>query len=413
MPSRQYASPLIVSKHGNEENVTKLVPITQDEHDLNEAWFQEKIFKHPSLLPAAEIESDFHSLEAVAKELPVAGNSADLLLVNPSGCIALVETKLCRNPEARREVLAQIIGYASTLSGWSYEQLVHAIKAANKATEGDPLLQIMRNAVQGGAFDESRFIQQVARNLRLGRFLLLIVGDEIREEAERMVEFVHRAPHLHFTLGLIEIALFKERDTERIFVQPRVVAQTKLEVRAVIEIKLPDGIETKVEVKPEKPSKPDTTSISREQFFEELERIDGDAACLVKWAITEAPQHQLVVDWGAQGPNLKFRDSNGEEFSFGQLSKYGLLLNYWLPKFRKLGAPENIAIDYLDDIVRLVPGSERQERKFENELKTEVLVFPKGSREFLPLAKLAPQKEKWFDAIDRAVGGIRRLSSKE
>src|SRR5450759_5107106 len=91
------------------------------------------------------------------------------------------------------------------------------------------------------------------------------------------------------------------------------------------------------------------------------------------------------------------------EFSFGQLNKHGEFLpTYWLPKFRKLGLPEDIAFDYLDDIVKLVPGSYRQERGFENDIKTEVIFYPgaKGDKEYLPLAKLATQKEKWFEAID-------------
>jgi len=407
---RQYASPMVICRRGDEESVSKLLPVAHDEQGFSEGWFQQKLLNHPSLLPAAEIEPAFHSLTAVASELPVGGNSADLLFVNPDGCIALVETKLFRNPEARREVLAQAIDYASTLSGWTYTQFVQAIKQANKSTERDPLLEIIRKSVQDGSFDERGFVERVTRNLRLGRILILIVGDEIRGEVERMVEFVHRTPHLHFTLGLIEIALFKGNETDCIFVQPRVVGQTCLDVRAVIEIKLPTGAEMKTEVRTESPEGAARTSISEEQFFEGLERNDVE---LAKWAITEAPQHQLVVDWGGSGPSLKYRDDSGEEFSFGQLSKYGLLLNYWLPKFRKLGLPEDIAKDYLDDIVRLVPGSERLERGFNKKFKTEIIVYPKGSRKDLPLAELARNKEKWFEAIDKAINRIRALSNED
>jgi hypothetical protein len=214
-------------------------------------------------LPASEIEPAFHNLEPIAKELPVGGYWADLLLVNPDGCIALVETKLFRNAEARREVLAQVIEYASILSSWTYEEFVQAIKRATKSAEKDPLLARMRSAIEDGSFDEKKFVERVTRNLQLGRMLLLIVGDEITAEAERMVEFVHRTPHLHFTLGLIEMALFKEHDSDRIFVHPRVVGQTKLDIRAVIEIKVPVGAEMRTEVKPQKQGKPARTTALR------------------------------------------------------------------------------------------------------------------------------------------------------
>ena len=97
MPSRQHANPLIIRGLTQDPagHVTKLLPISSSgkESTFDEKWFQELLFKFPSLLPAAEIESAFHSLEAVAKELPIAGNWADLLFVNRDGCITLIETK--------------------------------------------------------------------------------------------------------------------------------------------------------------------------------------------------------------------------------------------------------------------------------------------------------------------------------
>jgi hypothetical protein len=414
MPNRQFTSPLVINRYDHVDSVSRLIPIRRDEHAFSELWFRDTLFDHPYLLPAAEIESAFHGLEGVAKELPLAGNFADLVFVNPDGCIALTETKLFRNPEAKREVLAQAIEYASILSGWTYTQFVQAIKQANKSMQRDPLVETMRKATQDGSFDEGKFIERVTRNLQLGRLLILIVGDEIRDEVERMVQFVHRTPHLHFTLGLIEIALFRESDANRIFVQPRLVAQTELYVRTVIEIRLPAGVEMRTEVKPERPGNTSRTSISEEQFFEELCDISQAAGELAKWAIAEAPRHQLIVDWGARGAILKFFDERGEEFNFGQLSTDGrFYVPFWLPRFRKLGYPEDIGIGYLDDIVRLVPGSARQERGFEKEVKTEVIVFPKGSKEYLPLAELARNKEKWFQAIDKAIGAIRSLTGKD
>lgn len=41
-----------------------------------------------------------------------------------------MECKLWRNPQARREVLAQILEYASLLRGWSYGDLTARLKAA-------------------------------------------------------------------------------------------------------------------------------------------------------------------------------------------------------------------------------------------------------------------------------------------
>jgi hypothetical protein len=81
------------------------------------------------------------------------------------------------NPEARREVVAQIIDYAHCMASWSYEDLERAISRAS-VPDGEPrprsLFEATHDAEDGG---EANFIDTVSRNLRLGRMLLLVVGD--------------------------------------------------------------------------------------------------------------------------------------------------------------------------------------------------------------------------------------------
>lgn len=47
----------------------------------------------------------------------------DNLYITPSGMIVIVETKLFRNQEARRTVIAQIIDYAKEVQKWDAEKL--------------------------------------------------------------------------------------------------------------------------------------------------------------------------------------------------------------------------------------------------------------------------------------------------
>ncbi|MCC7020824.1 MAG: hypothetical protein IT332_13765 [Ardenticatenales bacterium] len=75
------------------------------EASYNEDWLQQLLFEHPQLLPVAEIEPWFDGLLPVARELPTAAGPLDLLFINPRGYLTLVETKLWRNPTARREVV--------------------------------------------------------------------------------------------------------------------------------------------------------------------------------------------------------------------------------------------------------------------------------------------------------------------
>jgi len=55
------------------------------------------------------------------KEVGLGNGYADIVAVEPSGRLAVVEFKLSRNAEARRAVVAQVLTYAAHLKGLSHE----------------------------------------------------------------------------------------------------------------------------------------------------------------------------------------------------------------------------------------------------------------------------------------------------
>ena len=67
----------------------------------------------------------------------------DNLLVTPAGLPVLVECKLWRNPQARREVVGQILDYAKELSRWSSSDLQREVRR-RLGREGDPVLELVR-----------------------------------------------------------------------------------------------------------------------------------------------------------------------------------------------------------------------------------------------------------------------------
>src|SRR5207248_771526 len=76
------------------------------------------------------------------------------------------------------------------------------------------------------------------KNLRQGRFLLLIVGDGIREGVEAIAEYLQVHAGLHFSLGLVELPIYAMPGGGRL-VAPGLLARTALISRQVIA--LPDG----------------------------------------------------------------------------------------------------------------------------------------------------------------------------
>lgn len=85
-------------------------------HD--EAWLQALIFAHPELLPISRIEPGFGAAVPVAREVACGHAYIDNLYLTPSGEIILAETKLWRNVQARREVVAQALAYVAALASW-------------------------------------------------------------------------------------------------------------------------------------------------------------------------------------------------------------------------------------------------------------------------------------------------------
>ena len=236
MGTQQLTTPLVL--RGKEAVRLQRVPF--NERSFDEDWLQKLLFQHPALIPFHEIEPVFSDSQPVVRELPTPAGPLDLLYINPKGFLTLVETKLWRNPEARRSVVAQIIDYAKEMTRWAYEDLVQALRQAGLKSSQDPLVEMMKD-IEGEDFEEQRFIDQVSKNLRLGRLLLLIVGDGIQEGVEQMASFLQQAPQLGYQLALLEIGIYREQPgkNDLLFVQPRLLARTHEIPRAVVEIKVP------------------------------------------------------------------------------------------------------------------------------------------------------------------------------
>jgi hypothetical protein len=126
------AAPFLIQQDASGET---LYPIGEQEGVYHESWLQELLRQHPDILPAAEIEPVFQPLISIGCEVGTATGSIDNLFISPRGYLVLVETKLWRNPQARREVVAQAIDYAASLSKWTYSDLDEAARAHLKKYE--------------------------------------------------------------------------------------------------------------------------------------------------------------------------------------------------------------------------------------------------------------------------------------
>ena len=92
--------------------------------------------------------------------------------------------------------MAQILDYATRVSSWSYEQLEqHCRSAVDPAlTDGKSLYALIQEKCPTAVPNEPNFIDAVQKSLQTGRFLLLIVGDGIREGIPTLLNSLHAYP---------------------------------------------------------------------------------------------------------------------------------------------------------------------------------------------------------------------------
>lgn len=208
-------------------------PLTRA-NDWNERRLQELIYDHPTCLPLDQIEPGIGRLVSVCMELPLRVGTADNLFVTPEGNLVLAEVKLWGNPEARRKVVAQALEYATALFRLDYTELETAVAKAdfNGAAPPTNLYDLVDGA---DSPTESVFADRVTRNLREGRIVVLIVGDEIRPEANELVAGLQAHANFHFTFALVEMPVYSRPDcNDEFIVMPRTLIKTETVPRFTI-----------------------------------------------------------------------------------------------------------------------------------------------------------------------------------
>ena len=223
------------------------------------------------MIPMAEIEPAFSPLISICQELPTPAGYLDNLWLTPAGGIVLGECKLVRNPQARREVIAQGLDYARALNSWGYEDLDGAVRKAR----GDREASLWSLVAPHSGLGEGEFIDAVERRLRLGRFLVLIIGDGIQEGVEALASFLQLHAGLHTGLALVDLSIWQGVDGGLIVV-PRIPMRTVIIERGVVTVE--PGLQAKVVAPgpsdrsaPAPRAETRAVSASEPEFYDQLE----------------------------------------------------------------------------------------------------------------------------------------------
>lgn len=348
---RRNCSPCWISNTGEH------IPLKQvdfNDKQIAEKWLQDALSKSPDLLPVAEINSSFTPLISLGREI----DSIDNLYISPNGRITIVETKLWRNPEATREVVAQIMDYATRLIFWSYTDLENNAKKALSPAPlyGKTIYELVCSYYPEQALPEKQFIDEVQRTLSNGRFMLLVVGDGIRENVKHMVGSLHQHPRLLFTFGLVELQIYEHKSFEGKLIVPQLLAHTTEIVRAVVRVETKGeakvSIDFEEESKDPKPKRRRT--LSEDEFFEEID--NPRTTSVFKSLLSFTDDIDAIPGWRSSSVSIRLQDPRGsrQELTLFVLTTSGQMYFGWLPgQLESISCNPEIGFNMLEDIASL------------------------------------------------------------
>lgn len=190
---------------------------------------QRLVAEHPELLPLALSDGEGAARWLlVAREAGIPDDSGgdrfavDHVLLDGEGVPTLIEVKRASDTRIRREVVGQMLDYASHfVIHWTAERVQNAFEVTCAALGVDPDERLAEHI--GVNADPETFWQRVKTNLLARRIRLLFVADRIPPELRRVVEFLNAVTDPVEVLA-VEVPQYVGRGM-RTFV-PRVIGQT-------------------------------------------------------------------------------------------------------------------------------------------------------------------------------------------
>jgi len=194
---------IIISKNGTEAKTIERAVFP------SENYLQKYIRDNPTCLPIEEINSATKFLP-IAREFPTESGPIDVLGVDESGEIYIVEVKLEKNAD-KRKVVSQALDYGASL--WSTYEDYDDFLSDVEHSVGKSLLDLLK-----AAFGEDRadsIVTRVKENLRTGRINFVVVMDKIEDGLKQLIRFVNE--NSNFSIFAVEFEYYKQGEMEIIF----------------------------------------------------------------------------------------------------------------------------------------------------------------------------------------------------
>jgi len=281
----------------------ELIKIDESESKFNEDWLQKVIHDNPQTYPIENPLNKELKIISLGREINSGAGYIDILFLTSDAELIIAETKLWRNPEKSRTVLAQVIDYAKEISKWGYDDLNNAVISSQRKLQNEKALSLREIiAKEFSNQNQTDFIDILTQNLHQGILKLSIIGDKISPNLLLLSDTLQSSPGLNFSLSLIEMKLFKYNDD--IILIPDIVGKTKEEIRGVVKVQY-EKEKPKIKIKyldTVKSQKPKNKT-DRETFISQCP-IDV-SEILDDWINVWQNNSDLMIYWGVAGLSIR------------------------------------------------------------------------------------------------------------
>ncbi|HRI35028.1 MAG TPA: hypothetical protein PLD02_14865 [Saprospiraceae bacterium] len=334
--------------------------------DIQEKFLQELIDSNPGLIPFDEIDSSLdREFFSFGREIRTKAGPIDNLLGDARGEIVIVETKLWRNPESRRKVVAQIFDYMKELTKWNFEMLDAAVRNATKKS--------IQEITGQDDIEFQDYIDNAERNLKRGKIHLVLVGDGIREETNDLSQILKSSSLYEYTLNLIQLKLFQREQSDEIIIIPHILATAATIERIQLKVEF-SGFQTAPTVqitdiiKEENATKTEQ-KIDEVDFLSQLTALNREK---VQWMLNYFKTHPVVaIRWAGSSFLLYVPKENGQIYvNLLRVEKDVIKNRIYYHQIRSLGlipAYQKEVDQYLEELIAI--GIKIEKGKSSDDLK--------------------------------------------
>ena len=253
--------------------------ILDDQGFDNEKLLQDVLEKFPEFIALDDL-GVVDPFIVIGREVETPAGYIDVLCIDGDGVLTVIETKLARNSQIRREVIGQVLEYVGQLSKWTAHDVLQAANKYFKSVSDQEslkynyLFELISGSDKNGELELEQMFELISSNLRKGRIKVVIASDIIPDTLKDTVAFINSFSN--FDIYVLQIQSYV-KDELQIFA-PVIYGYAS---------KAKTGVST------------DRIHWDEERFFKHLESGDDDLKNTIKGLYQFCLEQDAEIKWGA------------------------------------------------------------------------------------------------------------------